>query len=74
VISTGGTSLIDGTSLRLPFRGWYLPDGADMENNGAMPDIVIEQTPDDEVAEHDAQLQAAVEDLMRRLDDEGAGP
>ena len=75
VISTGGTSLIDGTSLRLPFRGWYLPDGADMENNGAMPDIVIEQTPDDEVADHDAQLQAAVEDLMRRLEeDEGTAP
>ena len=74
VISTGGTSLIDGTSLRLPFRGWYLPDGSDMENNGAMPDIVIEQTPDDEVAEHDAQLQAAVEDLMRRLGDEGSTP
>ena len=74
VISTGGTSLIDGTSLRLPFRGWYLPDGSDMENNGAMPDIVIEQTPDDEVADHDAQLQAAVEDLMRRLDDQGSAP
>jgi tricorn protease len=74
VISTGGTSLIDGTSLRLPFRGWYLPDGSDMENNGAMPDIVIDQTPDDEVADHDAQLQAAVEDLMRRLEDEGSTP
>ena len=74
VISTGGTSLIDGTSLRLPFRGWYLPDGSDMENNGAMPDIVIDQTPDDEVADHDAQLQAAVEDLMRRIGDEGSTP
>ena len=38
VISTGGTTLLDGTSVRIPFRGWYLPDGSDMENNGAVPD------------------------------------
>jgi tricorn protease len=68
VISTGGTSLLDGTTLRLPFRGWYLPDGTDMENHGARPDIVVEQTPEDEAAGADAQLKAAVEDLLRRLD------
>ena len=69
VISTGGTSLIDGTSVRLPFRGWYLESGEDMENNGAIPDIVVEQTPEDEVAGIDAQLKAAVEDLLARLDE-----
>ncbi len=68
VISTGGTSLLDGTTLRLPFRGWYLPDGTDMENHGARPDIIVEQTPEDEAAGEDAQLKAAVEDLLRRLD------
>jgi tricorn protease len=67
VISTGGFSLIDGTSVRLPFRGWYTPDGTDMENNGAMPDILIPQTPEMEAADDDAQLRAAVEDLLRRL-------
>lgn len=67
VISTGGTSLIDGTFVRLPFRGWYLPDGTDMENNGAVPDIIVPQTPEDESADHDAQLRAAVEDLLQRL-------
>ena len=70
VISTGGTTLIDGTTLRLPFRGWYLPDGTDMENHGAAPDIVVEQTPGDESADLDAQLKAAVDDLLRRLDRE----
>ena len=70
VISTGGTSLIDGTTIRLPFRGWYLPDGSDMENNGAMPDIVVEQTPESEVAGEDLQLKAAVEDLLRRIEAE----
>lgn len=68
VISTGGTSLIDGTFVRLPFRGWYLPDGTDMENNGAEPHIIVPQTPEDESANHDAQLKAAVEDLLKRLD------
>ena len=69
VISTGGTTLIDGTSVRLPFRGWYLMDGTDMENNGAMPDIVVVQTPEDESRSHDAQLKAAVDDLLLRLDE-----
>lgn len=67
VISTGGFSLIDGTTVRLPFRGWYLLDGTDMENNGAMPDIVVPQTPEQEAKDIDAQLRAAVEDLMKRL-------
>jgi tricorn protease len=67
VISTGGTSLVDGTSIRLPFRGWYLLDGTDMENNGAMPDLVVPQTPEDESSGTDTQLQVAIDDLMKRL-------
>jgi tricorn protease len=70
VISTGGWSLIDGTWVRLPFRGWFVADGTnrDMELSGAMPNIVVEQTPEDEVAGVDAQLRAAVDDLMTRLE------
>ncbi|MCA9305829.1 MAG: PD40 domain-containing protein [Phycisphaerales bacterium] len=67
VISTGGTTLIDGTWVRIPFRGWYLPDGTDMENHGAMPDVVVPQTPEDESAGYDRQLRAAVDDLLQRL-------
>jgi tricorn protease len=69
VISTGGTSLLDGTTIRLPGRGWYTPDGKDMEMNGAMPDLVVPQTPETEAAEDDRQLKAAVEDLLKRLDE-----
>ena len=69
VISTGSFSLIDGTTVRRPFRGWYLPDGTDMENNGAKPDIDVPQTPTDEAAGRDAQLEAAVQELLGRLDD-----
>ena len=67
VISTGSASLVDGTTVRTPFRGWYLPDGTDMELNGAKPDLVVPQTPEDECAGRDAQLEAAVKDLMGRL-------
>lgn len=66
VISTGSYSLIDGTTMRTPFRGWYLPDGTDMENNGCMPDIPVSQTPEDEVAGRDPQLEAAVKELLTR--------
>jgi tricorn protease len=67
VISTGSASLIDGTTVRTPFRGWFLPDGTNMELHGAIPDIVVDQTPQDESADRDAQLETAVQDLMKRL-------
>lgn len=70
VISTGGFTLIDGTSIRMPFRGWYLPDGADLENNGAKPDIRVELTPIDDVAGtegSDPQLEAAVKEMLSRV-------
>ncbi|MEX2217252.1 MAG: S41 family peptidase, partial [Phycisphaerales bacterium] len=66
VISTGSHALIDGTTIRTPFRGWYLPDGRDMENNGAEPDIAVPQTPEDEVARKDRQLEEAVKELLTR--------
>ena len=68
MISTGGAGLIDGTFVRLPFRGWYLPDGTDMEHNGAKPDIDVPQTPADEAAGRDEQLRAAVEELLERVE------
>lgn len=68
VISTGAFSLIDGTTVRRPFRGWYLPDGTDMENNGAYPDIPVARTPATEAAGEDAQLRAAVLELLERVE------
>ena len=67
VISTGAFTLVDGTRVRLPFRGWYLPDGTDMENHGAVPDVLVHQTPEAEAAGEDEQLEAAVKDLLKRL-------
>lgn len=67
VISTGSHRLVDGSTIRMPFRGWYLLDGTDMENHGAMPDLMVPQTPEDEAAGFDAQLKAAVDDLVSRM-------
>jgi tricorn protease len=67
VISTGAFKLIDGTTVRRPFRGWYLPDGTDMESRGAIPDVIVDRTPTQEAAGEDAQLQAAVRRLLRDL-------
>ncbi len=67
VISTDAFTLVDGTGVRLPFRGWYTFDGKDMENNGAMPDLVTVQTPEDETSGFDRQLKEAVEDLLKRV-------
>ena len=67
VISTDAFTLIDGTTVRLPFRGWFLSDGTDMENNGAMPDVLTVQTPEDEGASMDRQLKDAVDDLLKRV-------
>ena len=46
VISTGSFSLEDGTTVRMPFRGWYVADQnpRDMELNGAIPDLLVPQT------------------------------
>jgi tricorn protease len=68
VISTGSDSLVDATTVRTPMRGWYvIGDGRDMEENGAMPDFVVMQTPEDEAKALDAQLAKAVEELMKKL-------
>lgn len=68
VISTGGTTLLDGSYIRLPFRGWRSRlDGSNQENTGCMPDIVVENLPDDLVRGHDAQLERAVAEALRQL-------
>jgi tricorn protease len=69
VISTGGTRTLDGALVRLPFRGWYVaPTGANMEKEGAMPDVVVWQPPaHDRSKTDDAQLARAVEVLLDSL-------
>lgn len=67
VIGTGGTTLIDGSSLRMPGVGAFTLDGSNMENNGCPPDIAVEHTPEDIVAGRDRQLERAVAELLREV-------
>ncbi|MCA8958974.1 MAG: PD40 domain-containing protein [Planctomycetes bacterium] len=64
VISTGGARILDLGFLRMPFRGWFLLDGEDMELNGAMPDVRVEREPGDWPAGRDPQLATAVSVLL----------
>jgi tricorn protease len=67
VISTGGTDLLDGSFVRLPFRTWFSKlDGSEMEGTGCRPDIPVENRPGDLVRGVDAQLDRAVEEARRQ--------
>jgi tricorn protease len=69
VISTGGYTLVDGALVRMPGRGWYtLPDGVDMENHGAEPDVQVPIKPEDEIAGRHPQLDAAIKATLEQLD------
>ncbi|APF18700.1 peptidase S41 [Caldithrix abyssi DSM 13497] len=66
VISTGSISLIDGSAFRVPFRGWYVIDNMmNMENHGAVPDIIVKDLPGDVAAHKDRQLETAVQVLLK---------
>jgi len=69
VIGTGSYSLIDGSTVRTPGVGVYLadPKRTNMENYGVQPDIRVDNSPEDNLAGRDRQLDAAVEELMKQL-------
>ena len=74
VISTSGRQLVDGSGVRVPLRGWYRgteqnrDPKRNMEGNGAIPDIIVHLLPNQNTTEEDAQLEAAVEELLRQLE------
>jgi len=64
VISAAKDRILDAGTLRVPFRGWFLPDGEDMEMNGATPDHLVRPTPGQLAAGQDPQLAKAVDVLL----------
>jgi tricorn protease len=70
VISTGGAGLLDGSFVRMPFRGWYVNDEekTNMEFMGCPPDYPVEVLPADHAAGRDPQLDKAVEVGLGLLD------
>jgi len=69
VISTSGQDLPDGGFVRTPMRGWYVAaSGVNMENNGAVPDVVVLQPPVEDMSKaEDIQLRRAVEFLLDEM-------
>jgi C-terminal processing protease CtpA/Prc len=69
VISTGGRPLMDGSFVRLPFRGWFTKaTDKNQELGPAVPDIIVQNSVDWIAKGTDDQLKAAVEELMKQLD------
>ncbi|MCH2024691.1 MAG: S41 family peptidase, partial [Verrucomicrobiales bacterium] len=68
VISTGSRSIMDLGTIRMPGRGWFLPDGQDMELNGAVPDHLIWPLPGELPSGNDKQLEKAVQVLLEDVE------
>jgi tricorn protease len=69
VIGTGSYTLIDGSTVRTPGVGVYLADSkrTNMENYGVKPDIYVENSPEDNLAGRDRQVEAAVQELLKEI-------
>ncbi|MEW6745917.1 MAG: S41 family peptidase [Planctomycetota bacterium] len=61
---------IDGGLSTQPECAWWEPKrGWDLENRGVEPDILIDVLPQDQLADHDPQLDRAIAELEGRLRD-----
>ncbi|GHN02437.1 tricorn protease [Cytophagales bacterium WSM2-2] len=68
VISTGGKGLMDGSFVRLPFRGWFTKaTDKNQELGPAVPDIIVNNSPDWIAKGTDDQLKAAVDELLKQI-------
>ena len=63
VIGTVDLPLFDMGVMRRPKTAFFLPDGRDMEGNGAKPDVEVSVSPSDIASGRDPQLEAAVATL-----------
>jgi len=70
VIGTGSYQLIDGSRIRTPGVGVFLNDEGrtNMENTGVKPDITVDNTPEDNLAGFDRQLETAVKQVLKDLE------
>ena len=59
--------LIDGGYLRMSFTGMWQVDGTQLEGHGVVPDIIVENRPEDEIKGKDAQLEKAISYLMEEI-------
>jgi carboxyl-terminal processing protease len=59
--------LINGGGVRLTIARWLTPSGRWIHENGVVPDIEVEWTPESYEDEHDLQLQAALDFLRETV-------
>jgi carboxyl-terminal processing protease len=59
--------LSDGSALQITIRRWYTPDDRQIQGQGLLPDIEVEMTEEDLVAQRDPQLQRAVSLLLAQI-------
>jgi len=67
IIFTSGTTLLDGTYLRLPSWGCYTLEGKNLEKVGVTPDILVINTFKDRLDGNDPQLDEAIKEIMKEL-------
>ena len=68
VISTGSANILDLGRMRLPGRGWFLPqNGEDVELYGAVPHVIIDVASNDLPNGKDPQLEKAIEVLKKEV-------
>jgi len=69
VIAVTPHYLVDGGYIRKTFIGiWEKSTGEMLESRGAIPDIYVENTPEQEMKGEDAQLEKAIEFLMKEAE------
>ncbi len=67
LIGTYEATLLDGTKFRLPTWGYFNEKGQNLENNGIVPDIRVENTPEDYAKGRDRQLETAIATALQEL-------
>lgn len=65
----GYGDLVDGGHVTVPEFGHYEADGWIIENRGVEPDIEVDNLPGDEMAGRDAQLERAIEEILRLIEE-----
>ena len=65
----GFPEFIDGGSVTAPNVAFWDKDGYRVENEGVAPDVAVEQYPKEVMAGHDPQLERAIQEVLRQLEE-----
>lgn len=74
VISTPKERILDVGMVSVPRRGWFLPNGIDMEHQACIPDIIVPVAPGAIPAGKDPQLEKAIQVLEEEIKADESSP